>query len=136
MSDANAGSPPDHGDDHYGGLTFWEPWRPSLGDRVTVRYAGECNVDWGRIGDGLGENLGHPPEFDYRTGRVFRVDPDYGAHCYAVVFDVPVSVARKGGIPCMGAHFAAIELEPIDLPDSATVEDIARAFQRLRLNDA
>lgn len=117
-------------------LTFWEPWRPELGSRVTIRYPGECNVDWGRVGDGWSENLGHPPEFDYQVGTVFRVDTEYGAHKYAVVFDIPVPVGRKDGALCRGAHFAAIELEPIDLPDSSTVEDIVSRFRRLRLNDA
>jgi hypothetical protein len=114
-----------------GGLIFWEPWKPTPGARVVVRLGGECQVDWGKVGDRTGEYTGHPPEFDWKAGTVFRIDEDYGAHRYAVFFDRPCPVERKGGAPAMGAHFAAIELEPLDLPDTAETQRLLRRFDRM-----
>ena len=127
-SDASVGGVP-LGDMYSNGLVFWEPWKPREGSRVRVRYPGECKVDWGKVGDRLGENLGHPPEFDGATGVVFRIDDDYGAHRYAVAFDVVVAVARKNGAQARGAHFAAIELEPLDVSEVAELEALKRRFE-------
>jgi len=134
---ANADSPQDPTDPPppppppLGGLIFWEPWKPSVGSRVTVRLGGECNVDWGKIGDRDGQFTGHPQEFDWKAGTVFRIDPDYGAHRYAVFFDRPCPVERKNGAPAMGAHFAAIELEPLDLPDTDQTRRLLDRFDRM-----
>jgi hypothetical protein len=112
---------------HSNGLVFWEPWQPEVGARVRVRYPGECNVDWGSVGDRLGEYPGHPEEFDGVTGRVFQIDPHYGAHKYAVLFDLPVAVVRKDDAKARGAHFAAIELEPLD---GATINQMDLFIQK------
>jgi len=117
--------------------TSWEPWTPTIGQRVRVRLSGECQYRPHIIRVpslvclGPATSGGHPPELDRAVGHIIRSStapmcrcadrpPDEDPHRYAVEL-TPWVYSRDGLKPCMGAYFAAIELEPICARCGATL---------------
>lgn len=83
---------------------FWEPWVPSVGQRVRYLYQPECPGVYGAR-----YPVGHPPEYDRLAGTVYEI------------FTCGLGEARNGhrfltqlddGDRCIMA--AALELEPLD----------------------
>lgn len=98
---------------------FYEPWQPTVGQRVRVRLSGECRR---KLTDGVGKQIGrrfgHHESFDGIGGVV--TSPLFASHSepnssqghpYLVLFESDVTI---DGHECVGDYFAAIELEPID----------------------
>lgn len=94
--------------------TYWEPWKPKVGDRVEVRVSGECGWrgDPGSAAEQRGE--GHPAWMDGKTGEVVEIDPTPGAaavgHRYLIDWDVP---HVEGWRTFVGSAYAAAELLPL-----------------------
>lgn len=95
---------------------LYEPWRPTIGQRVTIRLSPECREDWGLESDGAGVEA-HPAWANGRTGVVIRTGPgdtcrwpreSMARHPYCVRLDV------RGPGWTWGLHLAAAELEPLD----------------------
>ena len=100
---------------------IWEPWTPTIGQRVRIRVSAECRARWNDSPD----CIGHPETFDGRTGVFDEDDQGQGhlpppetqaTHPYGVTFDEPVWFDRYWW---GGGWFAAIELEPIAPPPDA-----------------
>lgn len=101
---------------------FWEPWHPEVGQRVRIRLNGECDIPtwWVKgekvvdFGNGhldienncVGTIIECP--FTERDGYCRHVEV---GHPYAVVIDGGIS---QSGVRIRGAHYAALELEPVD----------------------
>lgn len=86
---------------------YWEPWQPTLGDRVRVQLNQEC------------EFWAHKPESwdDGGIGIVTRIVPlDRNAgHGYEVTFEKPWPFdPADPDHQVVSSPYAAAELEPID----------------------
>lgn len=83
------------------GAAWWEPWTPTVGQRVRIRLSEEC------------DQVGHSRQEDGVVSTIVEIDPSGGGvgHPYAVTFDPPIV---DGQIPGYVNWFAAIELEPVD----------------------
>ena len=93
----------------------FERWVPNIGVRVRVRLSAECQTQFADRRRGL-TNLPHESWQDGRTGTVEDVK-DKGSHPYQVTFDEYEATVL--GL-CVGWHFAAIELEPLDWDGTAS----------------
>lgn len=100
-----------------GTTTYWEPWRPAVGQRVRIRLSRECR---GHYSTPRLDVAAMERQIDRRTGTV--VDPEevrggsFGAHPYLVRPDEPaVGIwIDQPDFPVRYGIFAAIELEPLE----------------------
>lgn len=113
---------------------IWEPWQPTVGQRVRVRLSPECKtacvnaappptvmddqlrsmmrngVDVARRYQGDTWIEGHPAAVDGVEGEITSIDraDEMMGHYYRVMFDQTI---EPGAL--IGVDLAAIELEPI-----------------------
>lgn len=98
----------------------WEPWTPQIGQRVRVRSRPECYYcrEYGEEEAGLaGTVFAIRPPCEPNDEQRGRAEPGAYAHRFWVKLDVQVD-------GCNFAHFAAIELEPVNAePDGDEPRD-------------
>ena len=109
---------------------YWEPYSFSVGQTVTIKVEGECRVQRehrvrdklsGRITQFKENKTGHPQQFHNITGVIAAIvkTPNMNGHYYRVCLSRRVFMGND--IYTLGADFAAIELEPIDITISDDV---------------
>ena len=96
---------------------FWQPWRPQFGQRVRLRLSGECERVWPCC-NAEDKVVGHPEVVGGATGTVtfcpahINCASKYPDHPYLVRLDQTVMCPHGQAI--VAAHFAALELDPLD----------------------
>ena len=99
---------------------WYEPWSPTVGQRVRIRLSGECQASHTPVSDGTygvvkavewfrDDPTPHPVEDP--DGSDYAAALRYRGHWYDVDFEHPVPDAEEGRM-IRSDLFAAIELEP------------------------